>query len=130
MTDFTGKFKQTSSENRDALFKVLGFPDDVINRVKIQTSDVEITKDGNNYTIKTVTPYKTWVNTFELGVEFERTRYGIANAKSVVVAVGNQLIETIKGEKEMNIVRKFCDNELLVTITSGPVVSVATYVRQ
>ncbi len=62
-----------------------GFPDDVINRVKIQTSDIEITKDGNNYTIKTVTPYKTWVNTFELGVEFERTRYGIANAKVVNV---------------------------------------------
>ncbi|CAG2180404.1 unnamed protein product, partial [Oppiella nova] len=56
MTDFTGKYKQTSSENFEALLKELGLPDEVVNRAKTQTSDVEISKSGNEYTIKTVSP--------------------------------------------------------------------------
>ncbi|CAG2177837.1 unnamed protein product [Oppiella nova] len=130
MTDFTGKFKQTSSENFDALLKELGFSDEVVSRVKSSTSEVEITKDGSVYTIKNISPNNTRETKFELGKEFEGARFGGPVVKSVVTADGNRLIEVIKGEKEVKIVREFNGNELRVTTTSGPVVAVVTFARQ
>ncbi|CAG2160020.1 unnamed protein product [Oppiella nova] len=130
MTDFTGKYKQTSSENFDALLKELGLPDEVVNRARSQTAEVEITKDGSVYTIKTVTTSRTWETKFELGKEFDTPRFGGKTAKSLVVADGNKLIETIKGEKELKIVREFNGNELRQTSTTGAVVAVATFAKQ
>ncbi|CAG2160019.1 unnamed protein product [Oppiella nova] len=92
MTDFTGKFKQVSAENFEALLKELGLPDDMINRIKDQKQEVDISKAGSVYTIKTVTPLNTREVSFELGKEFEGPRFGGPNVKSLVVSDGNKLI--------------------------------------
>ncbi|CAG2171171.1 unnamed protein product [Oppiella nova] len=104
-------------------------PDHVIDEVKSVTQHLEISKSGNVYTIKTVSPNQTREIQFELGKEFDAQT--LTGAKpSVVVLEGNRLIQTVKGEREITIVREFNGNELRVTTTSGPVVAVRTYTRQ
>ncbi|CAG2177836.1 unnamed protein product [Oppiella nova] len=130
MTDFTGKYKQTSAENLEALFKEIGAPQEVVDRLKSSISELEVTKAGSEYTVKMITPDRTRETKFELGKEFEGPRFGGPVVKSVVVADGNKLIETIKGEKEIKIVRELNGNQLRVSTTVGPVVGVITYARQ
>ncbi|CAG2178691.1 unnamed protein product [Oppiella nova] len=73
---------------------------------------------------------RTWEITFELGKEFDAPRFGGTTAKSLVVADGNRLIQTVKGEKELKIVREFNGNELRATSTTGSVTAVTTYAKQ
>ncbi|CAG2101259.1 unnamed protein product [Medioppia subpectinata] len=128
--NFTGKFKLTSSDNFDALLRHLGVAEDYINKIKDQSQELEITKSGNGYSIKTTTASGTREQKFELGKEYTETFPNGGSAPSLVVADGNRLIQTLKTEKEMKIVREFNGNELRVTSTSGPVVAVRTYARQ
>jgi len=129
MTDFTGRFKLTSSENFDEFLKELGVNFVLRNLAKTSTPTVEITKDGDSYTLKTITAIKNSEIKFELGKEFEEARMDGKNVKTVVVADGNKLVQTQFGDKEVKIVRELNGDELKVTCTVGPVVSVRVYNR-
>jgi len=129
MTDFTGKFKLASSDNFDEFLKELGVNFVLRNLAKTSTPVVEITKDGDLYSLKTTTAIKNSEIKFELGKEFEEARMDGKNVKSVMVADGNKLVQTQFGDKEVKIVREFNGNELKVTATVGPVVSVRVYNR-
>ena len=84
------------------------------NLAKTSTPTVEITKDGDQYSLKTVTAIKTSEIKFELGKEFEEDRMDGKKVKTVVNAEGNKLIQTQFGDKEVKIVREFNDKELKV----------------
>jgi len=129
MTDFTGKFKLTTSDNFDEFLKELGVNFVLRNLAKTSTPTVEITKTDDQYSMKTVTTFKTTEIKFELGKEFEEARMDGKNVKSVMVADGNKLIQTQGGDKEVKIVREFNGDELKVTASCGPVVSVRVYNR-
>ncbi|XP_054158694.1 fatty acid-binding protein-like [Oppia nitens] len=130
MTDFTGKFKLTSSDNFDEFLKELGVNFVLRNLAKTSTPVVEISKDGDTYSLKTLTAIKNSEIKFELGKEFEEARMDGKNIKTVVVADGNKLIQTQYGDKEVKIVREFTGPELVVTATVGSVSSVRKYARQ
>jgi len=130
MTDFTGKFKLTSSDNFDEFLKELGVNFVLRNLAKTSTPVVEITKDGDTFSLKTTTAIKNSEIKFELGKEFEEARMDGKNVKTVVVADGNKLIQTQFGDKEVKIVREFNGNELKVTASVGAVESVRVYTKQ
>jgi len=130
MTDFTGKFKLSSSENFDEFLKELGVNFVLRNLAKTSTPVVEITKDGDTFSLKTTTAIKNSEIKFELGKEFEEARMDGKNVKTVVVADGNKLIQTQFGDKEVKIVREFNGNELVVTASVGAVNSVRKYTKQ
>jgi fatty acid-binding protein 3 len=127
MTDFTGKYKLTSSENFDEFLKELGVNFVMRNLAKTSTPTVEITKDGDQYSMKTITAIKTSEIKFELGKEFEEDRMDGKKVKTVVNVDGNKLIQTQFGDKEVKIVREFNDKELKVVCTVGSVVSTRVY---
>jgi len=129
MTDFTGKYKLTSSENFDEFLKELGVNFVMRNLAKTSTPTVEITKDGDQYSLKTITAIKTSEIKFELGKEFEEDRMDGKKVKTVVNAEGNKLIQTQFGDKEVKIVREFDDKELKVVCTVGSVVSTRVYTK-
>jgi len=129
MTDFTGKFKLTSSDNFDEFLKELGVNFVMRNLAKTSTPVVEITKDGDTYSLKTSTAIKNSEIKFELGKEFEEARMDGKSVKTVVVADGNKLVQTQYGDKEVKIVRELNGDELKVTCTVGDVVSVRLYNR-
>ncbi|CAG2171595.1 unnamed protein product [Oppiella nova] len=129
MVDFTGKFKLTSSDNFDEFLKQLGVNFVVRNLAKSATPTVEISKDGDLFTIKTISIKNTEIK-FELGKEFEEARADGKNVKTSIVADGNKLIQVQKGDKEVKIVREFNGNELKMILTVGSVTSVRVYTRQ
>ncbi|CAG2116474.1 unnamed protein product, partial [Medioppia subpectinata] len=100
------------------------------NLAKTSTPVVEITKDGDTFSLKTITAIKNSEIKFELGKEFEEARMDGKNVKTVVVADGNKLIQTQHGDKEVKIVREFNGAELKVTASVGNVVSVRIYAKQ
>ncbi|CAG2104142.1 unnamed protein product [Medioppia subpectinata] len=130
MTDYTGNFKLVSSENFDALLRELGVSEEVVKSVQNTTQELEITKAGDVYTSKTISPNRTHEIKFELGKEFDEPRPDGKTVKSVVVADGNRLVQTSKSDKEVKVVREYNGNELRVTVTAGPVVAVRTYAKQ
>jgi len=129
MTDFIGKFKLTSSDNFDEFLKELGANFVLRNLAKTSTPVFEVSKDGEQFTMKTTTTLKTSEIKFELGKEFEENRLDGKKVKTVVVADGNKLVQTQYGDKEVKIVREFNGDELKVTSTVGDVTSVRVYNR-
>jgi len=130
MTDYTGKFKLTSSDKFDEFLKELGVNFVLRNLAKTSNPVVEITKDGEEFTLKTTTTFKTSEIKFKLGEEFEEARMDGAKVKTKVEADGNKLVQTQYGDKEVKIVREFNGDELKVVCTVGPVESVRIYARQ
>ncbi|CAG2113124.1 unnamed protein product [Medioppia subpectinata] len=133
MADFTGKYKQVSSNNFDALMKELGASDEVAAALKNQMQDLEFSKNGNVFTQKSISPQRTQEIQFELGKEFDEKRHDGRTVKSVVVLDGNKFVKTTvdkeKG-KELKVVSEFNGNELKVTATSGAVVATGVYTKQ
>jgi fatty acid-binding protein 3 len=129
MTDFTGKYKLTNSENFDEFLKELGVNFVLRNLAKTSTPVVEITKDDDTYSLKTTTAIKNSEIKFKLGEEFEEARMDGKNVKTKIVADGNKLIQTQFGDKEVTIIREFTPTELIATCKVGDVTSVRTYKR-
>jgi len=129
MTDFTGKYKLTSSDNFDEFLKEIGVNFVLRNLAKTSTPVVEITKTDDTYSLKTLTAIKNSEIKFKLGEEFEEARMDGKNVKTKIVADGNKLVQTQFGDKEVKIVREFTDNELIATCTVNNVVSVRKYAK-
>jgi len=129
MTEFTGKYKLTNSENFDEFLKELGVNFVLRNLAKTSTPVIEITKDDDTYSLKTSTAIKNSEIKFKLGEEFEEARMDGKNVKTKIVADGNKLIQTQYGDKEVSIIREFTPTELIATCKVGDVTSVRTYKR-
>ena len=85
------------------------------NLAKATNPTVDVSVNGDTYTIKTVSSVKTTQITFQLGIEFEEDRADGKKVKTIINADGpNKLVQVQKGEKEVTIVREFTDNGLIV----------------
>lgn len=74
MVQIVGKYLYESGENFDAFLKALDVGFILRNLAKTSKPTIEITLDGDVYTIKTITTLKTTEIKFKLGEEFEETR--------------------------------------------------------
>jgi len=79
---------------------------------------VEVTQDGDTYTLTTTSTFKTSAISFKLGEEFDEETLDGRKVKSVITLEGNKLIQEQKGDKPSTIVREFTDNEL-TTVSSN-----------
>lgn len=76
------------------------------------TPVVEVTLDGDEYTMTTSSLLKTSVIKFKLGEEFDEERGDGAKVKSVITLDGNKMTHVMKGEPESTIVREFTGDEM------------------
>jgi len=129
MSNFIGKYKLTNSENFDDFLKELGVNFVLRNLAKTSTPVIDITQDGDTYSMKTTTAIKNSEIKFKLGEEFEEARMDGKNVKTKIVADGNKLIQTQYGDKEVSIIREFTPTDLITTCKVGDVTSVRTYKR-
>ncbi|EDX13356.1 GD20655 [Drosophila simulans] len=88
---------------------------------------VEVTLEGDTYTLTTTSTFKTSAISFKLGVEFDEETLDGRNVKSIITLDGNKLTQEQKGDKPTTIVREFTDNELITTLTIGSVKCVRVY---
>ncbi|CAG2101260.1 unnamed protein product [Medioppia subpectinata] len=127
MVDFTGKYTLTSSDNFEAVLEYRGAPKEFIANVKNQSQELEISKTGDEYSMKSITgTNQVQESKYVLGHEHRETMPDGGTQASLVVSDGpNRHIHTVGvGEKQLTAVYELNDNELRVTITAGPVVAV------
>lgn len=68
---------------------------------------VEVTLEGDTYTLTTTSTFKTSAISFKLGVEFDEETLDGRNVKSIITLDGNKLTQEQKGDKPTTIVREF-----------------------
>lgn len=94
------------------------------------TPTLDVSIDGDKYTIKSLSTIKNTEITFTLGQEFEETRADDKVVKTVVNLEGdNKLVQVQQGDKPVTIVREFTGDSVIITATVGSVTSVRTYKR-
>lgn len=127
---FLGKFELESSENFDEFLSELGvgyLTRAVATRAK---SQYEITKNGEYYTLKTHSPFRTAEITFKLnGETFEEERLDGEHVKSNMTMSGNKWIQRQFGEKEVTYIREFTGDEVKLTAIVNNVITVRVYKR-
>jgi fatty acid-binding protein 3 len=111
MSGWNGKFELESSENFDDFLKALGVGFMLRNAAKLSTPTVEITNDGDSFTMKTVTTFKTTEIKFSLGQEFDETRMDGVTVKTTITKEGdNKLIQSQGGEPPCTITRELIED--------------------
>ncbi|XP_055346872.1 fatty acid-binding protein-like [Paramacrobiotus metropolitanus] len=128
--DITGRYQLASSENFDEYLKEIG-----VNFIKrklasaMDSATVEITKTGDEYHLKTVTPVKTSEVKFVLNETVPEKTMDDRDVQSIFTLDNNVLKQKQSGEKgfESTIDREFNGNEMTATIRYKNVVAVRKY---
>ncbi|XP_044314960.1 fatty acid-binding protein, muscle [Drosophila rhopaloa] len=125
---FVGKkYKLDKSENFDEYMKELGVGLVTRKMGNSLSPTVEVTLEGDTYTLTTTSTFKTSAISFKLGQEFDEETLDGRNVKSIITLDGNKLTQEQKGDKPTTIVREFNDGELITTLTIGSVKCVRVY---
>ena len=96
------------------------------------TPEIEISKDGDTFTIQTKTAIKNSTIKFKIGEEFDEDRQDDVKVKSVIKQEGNKWIHTqtpSDSDKVVTITREFSDKGIVTVATVGGVSSTREYAR-
>ena len=128
MEAYLGKrYKLTHSENFDELMKALGVGW-LTRKLGGATSPVvEVTKDGDTYTMKTESTFKNTEVKFKLGQEFDEETPDGRDVKSTITFDGNKMIHIQKGEKDTIIEREYGPKEMKAIMKVDDIVCTRIY---
>uniref|UniRef100_A0A6V7I2C5 Lipocalin/cytosolic fatty-acid binding domain-containing protein n=1 Tax=Bracon brevicornis TaxID=1563983 RepID=A0A6V7I2C5_9HYME len=73
---------------------------------------VELNKDGDTFSLKTTSTFKSSEVKFKLGEEFDEETPDGRKVKSVITLDGNKMTHVQKGDKVTDIVREFGPTEM------------------
>ncbi|XP_077295352.1 fatty acid-binding protein, heart-like [Arctopsyche grandis] len=122
------KYRLTKSENFDEFMKKMGVGLIARKMVGLLTPTVELQKSGEEYTLLTVSTFRTMVLKFKLGVEFDELKPDGRSLKTVITLDGNKMKQLQKVDDiDVIIMREFTDNELNVVMTAGNIVSTRVF---
>jgi len=126
-----GKFVLESSENFDEFLKAIGVGWMMRKAAGIQNPTVEIKHDNDSgeWSIKTVTTFKTSELKFKLDEEFDEDRLDGEKVKSKVRKDGDKLVQEQLGATPCEIVREIDEDKLKTTCKVGDIVSTRIYKR-
>lgn len=80
---------------------------------------IELTLNGDEYTLTSQSTFKNTSITFKLGEEFEEETPDGRKVKTVITQDGNKLIQVQKGQKETTIIREFSEDEVKMVSSTG-----------
>lgn len=86
---------------------------------------IELTKNGDEFTLTSQSTFKNTSITFKLGEEFQEETPDGRLVKTTITQEGNKLVQVQKGEKETTIVREFSEDE--VKMVSSAVFSLSGF---
>lgn len=124
---FNKKYKLASSENFDEVMKALGVGLVVRKMGNAVSPVIELTQNGDEYTLTSQSTFKNTSITFKLGEEFQEETPDGRLVKTTITQDGNKLVQVQKGEKETTIIREFSDDEVKMTLTVGDIVCTRIY---
>ncbi|XP_036403921.1 gastrotropin-like [Megalops cyprinoides] len=88
---FTGKYEIESQENYDEFLKILGIPDDVIEKGRNFKTVTEVVQNGNEFTWSQIYPNKTMSNKFIIDQECEMETMSGKKFKATVTMEGGKV---------------------------------------
>ncbi|XP_023703141.1 fatty acid-binding protein, muscle isoform X2 [Cryptotermes secundus] len=121
------KYKLASSENFDEVMKALGVGLVVRKMGNAVSPVIELTQNGDEYTLTSQSTFKNTTITFKLGEEFQEETPDGRSVKTTITQDGNKLVQVQKGEKETTIIREFSDDEVKMTLTVDDIVCTRIY---
>lgn len=127
--DFVGKWNMESSENFDAYMKAVGVGTIMAKVGSTAKPTLHISIDGDTWTLKSETTFKTSKVEFKLGEEFDETTVDDRQMKTTFTLDGNKLIQDQKGAIPSTIIREVNGNKMVVTCKAGDVVATRHYVK-
>lgn len=128
MSLVTGKkFKLNSSVKFDEYMKALGVGLVVRKMGNAVSPVIELTQNGDEYTLTSQSTFKNTTITFKLGEEFQEETPDGRSVKTTITQDGNKLVQVQKGEKETTIIREFSDDEVKMTLTVDDIVCTRIY---
>nr|KAG5686578.1 hypothetical protein BaRGS_005149 [Batillaria attramentaria] len=120
MADFAaGTWNLAHTENFDEYMKAVGVGMVMRKLGGTQKPTQEITVDGDNWHIKTITTFKTSELKFKLNEPFDEHTIDGRNVKTTCKLEGQKLIQDQKGEPESMITREFNGNEMKMGMAEG-----------
>jgi len=131
---FVGKFKLVSSDNFDNYMKKVGVGFALRTLANSSSPVVDISHEGDKWTMITTTTFKTVRLDFTPGVEFEETTPDGRVVKAVVNFDDGKMVHKqtgIKsGEKNSEIIRWIENDQLITTVTCEDVSSKRIYKKE
>ncbi|KAL5012381.1 hypothetical protein ScPMuIL_010932 [Solemya velum] len=130
MAGFVAKWEFVAVENIDAYMVALGIPENLREMAKTNQPSMEISQDGDTWTIKTTLADKVKESSFKMGEEFDTKTLLGTDIKATITLEGDKMVETQKvGDSEVKIVREVSGDELTTNMTVNGVTSVAKFKR-
>ncbi|KAI0215627.1 Sodium/calcium exchanger regulatory protein 1 [Lamellibrachia satsuma] len=128
---FVGKWKLESTENFDEYMKAVGVGMVLRKLASVAKPSTEITVDGDNWNLKTLSTVKNTEISFKLGEPFDETTGDGRNVKTTMsLEADNKLIQTQVGEPCTVITRELTDDDTIsMTLVVGDVTCKRMYKR-
>ncbi|KAM6918841.1 gastrotropin [Xenentodon cancila] len=121
---FAGRWETETQEGYDEFCKLVGIPDDIIEKGRDYKMITEVTQDGNEFTWTQLYPADTKVtNKFTTGKECEMHTVGGKKFKATVNLEGGKLTVKFPNYSQVNEIN---GGKLIETSTAGPVVLTRT----
>lgn len=126
---FVGKWNMESSENFDNYMKAVGVGTIMAKVGSTAKPTLHISIDGDTWTLKSETTFKTSKVEFKLGQEFDETTVDDRQMKTTFTLDGNKLTQDQKGAIPSTIIREVNGDKMVVTCKAGDVVATRHYVK-
>ena len=130
MSDITGKYKMLSSENFDEYLKAVGVGFALRQVASRQSPTFYVTIEGDEYTLKTESTFKTTEIKCKLGEEFDETTADGRKLKTTCTREGDTLIQSSKGEVDTTLTRVFNGDDMALTCVAKGVTATRKYKRE
>lgn len=128
MDAFLGKkYKLESSEKFDEFMEALGVGFWTRQGAKLVSPTVELTKEGDEYSLSTQSTFKSQIIKFKPGVTFDEVTLDGRDVKSTITFEGNKIIHESRGEKNSKIIREYTPEKMTAILSVDDVVSTRVY---
>ncbi|XP_048884947.1 LOW QUALITY PROTEIN: gastrotropin [Brienomyrus brachyistius] len=113
---FTGKYEIESQENYDEFLKLVGLPDDVIEKGRNFKVITEVVQDGSTFVWSQTYPNKTVTNKFVIGQECEMEALAGKKSKVTVTMEGSKFVRSFP---KYHLTAEVCGDKLVECSTAS-----------
>lgn len=126
---FLGTWALDTSENFDDYMKAIDVSYLTRKAAAYLKPNVILSQNGDSYTLKTESSFKTSETSFKLGQEYEETTADGRTCQTTFKVLDGKLIQDQQGKVPSTITRELKDDKLVTTCVAKDVTCVRTYNR-
>ncbi|XP_045171134.1 sodium/calcium exchanger regulatory protein 1-like [Mercenaria mercenaria] len=123
-----GKWEYVSADNMDGYMEAAAVPENLREVARKSIPTLEISNDGDSWTIKTTVSDKVKDTTFKVGEEFDSVSLTGQALKCTVAMEGEKMVETQKaGDATVIVTREKVGDQLISKMTIGGQTATITF---